>query len=178
MAHVLGCLLLSTGCNEDVQDLYFSYPAYFIYNYTQTVPQLNAALNNPGEFATITEETGGRRYLFTNTTGTTPVNTTALNNYSSFRMGICGFIVGLPNIPEPGADIAKVICFDLVCPNCYRDMTNKPLTLRETGKMECTRCERTYDMNSGGIVCKGPSGISLYRYPITYNGTAVIIRSR
>lgn len=178
MALYITCAcLFHTGCNDSVQDMYTRIPAYFIHNYTNTVPQLNAALNSPGEFAVIRSD---RQYfLFTNLIGTTQVNATALNNYGSFQMGRCGFIVGLPNIPEPGADFSKVVCFDLVCANCDRDQHISPrLELREAGQAECTRCKRTYNLNSGGIVSKGTAGISLYRYRVTYNDNTLIIRNR
>lgn len=159
--------LLLWGCADEVENRYTSIPAYFVYKNTNTVPQLNAALNNMGEFATIVLDRN--YYYFTNLTGTTQVNKTALNNYSSFRMGLSGFIVGLPNIQEPDMDVSVVTCYDLACPNCYRAYSiTRSLKLLEAGYASCSSCQRTYNLNNQGLVAKGDAGISLFRYRVSH----------
>lgn len=162
------------SCSDHVESRYSGIPAHFVYKNTNTVPQLNAALNNPGEFATIVLDRN--YYRFTNLTGTTQVNKTALNNYSAFRMGLSGFIVGLPNIPEPGMDISVVTCYELACPNCYRTQSvTRSLQLLEGGYAACTHCRRTYSLNNQGLVIAGDGGASLFRYRISYANNVLAI---
>ncbi len=168
----------ATSCSEDkVENRYTSLPANFVYRYTNTVPQLNSALNSLGEFATIRLDRD--YYYFSNLTGTTQVNKTALANYQHIRMGLSGFIVGLPNIPEPGSDVSAVVCYDLACPNCYEALAiTRSLTLREGGYASCTSCNRTYNLNSQGIVSQGTGGKSLYRYRVSYGNNTLAISNR
>lgn len=164
----IGALLLP-ACSEDVENLYSNQPAYFVYQYVQTAPCLYTSLNNPGEFSTI--QLDRQRYIFRNLKSEYIANQTALANYSSFRMGIAGFIVGLPNLPEPGMETSRVVCYDLACSNCYSQlMLSASLQLKENGKAYCSRCQRTYDLNNGGIVSEGEGGGNLLRYRITYDG--------
>ena len=94
---------------------------------------------------------------------------TAVDTRLNPSLGLSGLIVGLPNIPELGADIPRVVAFDLACP-CYEDFsTTRNLQLKEGGRAVCTRCGRTYDLNNQGIVADGPSGRSLFRYRTNYN---------
>ncbi len=173
---VLGYLILS-GCSEDAENLYTNRPAYFVYQYVQSAPQLYTSLNNPGEFSTI--QLDRQQYIIRNLAGETRINQTALASYSSFHLGLAGFIVGLPNIPEPGAETSRVVCYDLACPNCYTQlMISASLQLKENGKAFCNRCSRTYELNNGGIIGNGESGSSLFRYRITYDGKTVIINNQ
>ena len=149
------------------ENLYSSRPVYFVYTQTNTVPQLNIALNSQGEFCAITVD--GSHYIFSSPTGSTQTNRVALQNYQNFRLGLSGLIVGLPNIPEPGADVPHVVCFDLACPTCYEEATiAKPLSLSESGRATCPRCKRIYDLNNQGIVATGTAGRSLYRYRVSF----------
>jgi len=167
-------LLMVCSCADNVERRYAHIPAYFVFKNTNTVPQLNAALNNPGEFATITLDRNF--YYFRNLTGATQVNKTALNNYSSFKMGLGGFIVGLPNIPEPGADFAFVTCYDLTCSNCYRTYSiTRSLSLLEGGYASCSNCQRTYNLNNQGSIVQGNSGINLFRYRVSHTNYILAI---
>jgi hypothetical protein len=142
-------------------------PARLVVTNTNTIPQLNAALGNPGEFCTI--ELKGTSYRFTNTAGASEVNRAALANYQSTYLGLSGLIVGLPAIPEPGDDTQHVVCFDLSCPNCYEQYAiTKSLRLKEGGRASCPTCSRTYDLSTQGIVAEGDGGQSLFRYRVTY----------
>lgn len=173
---VLGSLFLS-GCSEDAENLYTNRPAYFVYQYVQSAPQLYTSLNNPGEFSTI--QLDRQQYVIRNLAGETRINQTALASYSSFHLGLAGFIVGLPNIPDPGAETSRVVCYDLACPNCYTQlMISASLQLKENGKAFCSRCSRTYELNNGGIIGKGENGSSLFRYRITYDGKTVVINNQ
>lgn len=171
---LLPCLM---SCSEDVENYYSSYTARFTYRYVNTVPQLYSALNSPGIFATIRAEIG--KIKFEGETGTsTEVNMTAVNQYQQFYFGIGGFIVGLPNIPELGADIAVPVCFDLACPNCYYDFhLQKKLELESGGVASCANCGRTYNLNNQGVIAEGEPGNSLFRYRMSYFENTLVINN-
>ncbi len=173
---ILAALSCLAACNDDVQGTYSDYPAYFVYGNVNTVPQLNAALNSPGIYVTIRLDRN--RFLFTDEGGhTTPVNAAAGN--SSVRMGIAGFIVGLPSIPELGGTTSLPVCYDLACPNCYSAYNiARTLQLKEGGHAGCASCGRIYDLNSQGIIASGDNGISLFRYRITYSGNTMVVNNR
>jgi hypothetical protein len=156
-----------TSCSNDVEDLYSTNTAYFVFTNTYTVPTLNSSLNNMGEFTTIYGQ--NQYYYFSNLTSTDKVNQTALSSYTYFNMGLGGFIVGLPNVPEVGSSTSAVVCYDRVCPNCYRDFNiTRALTLMQGGFAKCARCTRVYDLNNGGIISSDTTGIKLYRYRVSY----------
>lgn len=175
---ILIALITTTGCKEDIRNTYSKYPAYFVCNTVSTIPQLNTALNSMGMFATIRYDR--ERFLFTDAEGkTTPMNATAIAGNANIQMGLSGFIVGLPNIAELGYDTPLPICYDLSCPNCYTAYNiTRSLQLQESGYATCTSCHRTYDLNNQGIINKGETGISLFRYRITYSGNTMSINNR
>lgn len=171
-------MVCMASCKEDVQNTYSNYPAYFVCTTVNTIPQLNAAMNSLGIFATIVYDRN--RYLFTGEDGSaTPVNPTAISSHSNVRMGLSGFIVGLPNIPELGTNSSAPVCYDLACPNCYSAYNiTRALQLKEGGYALCTSCKRTYNLNNQGIVSSGDAGASLFRYRIYYSGNSVSINNR
>lgn len=166
------------ACSDDVQNTYSDNPAYFVYKNVNTVPPLNAALNGLGVFATIRFDRG--RFLFADGSGHEhPVNATAVAGNSSFQMGIAGFIVGLPDIPELGSTTSLPVCYDLACPNCYSDYhISRALQLKEGGHAACVSCGRTYTLNNQGLIGSGGKGASLFRYRITYSGNTMVINNR
>ncbi|MCD8317483.1 MAG: hypothetical protein LUC45_00865 [Paraprevotella sp.] len=161
-----------------MQNTYSNYPAYFVCKNVMTVPQLNAAMNSLGVYATIRYDR--ERFLFTDENGnTTPVNATAIAGNASLQMGIAGFIVGLPNIPELGSSISVPVCYDLACPNCYSSYNiSRALQLKEGGYASCTSCNRIYNLNNQGQISSGDGGVSLFRYRINYSGNTVVINNR
>lgn len=169
---------LLVACEKDIQNTYSNYPAYFVCNTVSTIPQLNAAMNSLGVFCTIRSDR--ERFLFSDETNkTTPVNATAISSNASIYMGIAGFIVGLPSIPELGTDTSTPVCYDLACPNCYSDYNiARSLKLKEGGNAHCTSCNREYNLNSQGQVAKGNGGINLFRYRISYSGNSMVINNR
>ncbi|MCM1108383.1 MAG: hypothetical protein NC388_04915 [Clostridium sp.] len=169
--------VIAISCSEEAENLYTNRPAYFVYQYVQSVPQLYTALNNPGEFSTI--QLDRQQYVIKNLVSEIRINQTALTSYSAFRMGLAGFIVGLPNIPEPGSETTRVVCYDLACSNCYDQLLiSASLQLKESGRAYCRRCGRTYDLNNGGLVSEGEGGTSLYRYRINFDGQTVVINNQ
>ena len=172
-------LLSLTGCVEEgyTSQKFCNLPARFSFNPVSSVSQLYSAVNSMGQWCTITAT--GTQFVFANTTGSTPVNRTQVNNYTGFYMGLTGFIVGLPNIPELGTDYSVVTCYDRACRNCYEEQyVTKPLTLHANGTATCPKCQRTYDLNNQGIVSQGDPGKNLYRYRITYGNNTLAINNR
>lgn len=170
-------LICLSSCKEDVQNTYSNYRAYFVCQNVNTIPQLNAAMNSLGEFATI--QLNVSRFIFTDANGnSTPVNMTAIAGSSSISMGLAGFIVGLPNIPEMGSSISTPVCFDLACPNCYSAYNiSRALQLKEGGYASCVSCKRTYNLNNQGQVSTGDAGSALFRYRISYSGNTMLINN-
>lgn len=168
------CALLGILSCTKATSLFSKLPARFTMENIYQAPVLYTACNSMGEFCTIMEQ--GQKYLFSNTHTTSTVNKTALTGYTGNYLGLSGLIVGLPNHPEMGQDITKVMCFDLACPNCYRDMSvAKRMTLQENGHVHCKTCGRTYDLNNAGIIDNDKEGIPLYRYRVSLLGNTLVV---
>ena len=74
--------------------------------------------------------------------------------------------------------VVRVVCFDLACSNCYQSYKiTKPLTLQTGGYAKCPSCQRLYNLNDCGTIADGPAGRSLYRYRVSFVGTALIINN-
>ena len=166
---------LLTSCSE-AEPLNDSFPAYFVFRGTNTVPQLNAAMGGLGEFCIIQDQ--GAQLLFSNLGGSTPYNKTAVEGYSGFRLGRAGgVIVGQPTLMS---DKPEVVCYDLLCPNCYEDNFNRFLQLTSSGMATCKRCQRTYTLNTLGIQEKGEAGkrSRLFRYNCSHRSYTLYIDNR
>lgn len=160
--------LLPASCAEEAESYYANLRAFFRFGSVITTPQLNSAVNNPGQFCTITFS--GGYYLFTGPDGSfTRYAATAVDNYGRPEY-VSGFIVGTPAVPDLNGNFA-LSAFDLVCPNCYETYIQRPLSFSGTTAMHCNRCGRTYDLNNGGIVSSGTAGRPLFRYRVTYAAT-------
>ncbi len=177
-------LALAASCNDALTTSAFSdLPARFSYQPVSSMSQLYTSCNSPGEWCTIT--LSNNKYLFTNLTGTGEALRTALSGYTGFYMGLSGFIVGLPNIPEMGYDTSIVTCYELACSNCYHERyVAKPLTLLAGGYAHCSACDLTYNLNNLGIVSDtGGNTFSyasprpLYRYRVYYGNDILTINN-
>lgn len=168
-------LLFLAAC--DAENEYTNIRANFSFTPVTSSPVLNNALNNPGEYCTITAQ--DKAYYFQNAQKRTDkVNFTAVNNYKANIMGLGGFIAGKTNIPDPSTGNFVLVSFDRVCPNCDQDYhINKALVLQENGIAYCEKCRRHYDMNNLGIVVDS-TGVKLYRYLIAYGNNALVITNR
>lgn len=176
----LGALLLWPGvstCGDAVvSGKYSNLPARFTFTPVNSISQLYTACNSMGEWCTIT--LSNSRFHFTNLSGTGLANQTAQSGYTGFYMGLSGFIVGLPNLPEPGSDAPVVTCYDLACRNCYEDHSvTRPLQLQTGGWARCPRCQRSYSLNSTGIVSQGSAGKALYRYRVYYGNNTLSVNN-
>ena len=167
------------SCNDDglVSNKYCDLPARFSYNPVSAISQLYSACNSMGQWCTITAV--NTQFIFANPEGSTSVNKTAVSSYTGAYMGLSGFLVGLPNIPELGSDYAVVTCYELACRNCYEhDHVTKKLTLEMGGTVSCSKCGRSYNLNNQGLVSKGEPGKSLFRYRVNYGNNTLVINNK
>lgn len=170
LAGAVAIMSLFFGCSSDNSyTAYSRYRASFTYYTVMTTTPLKNALTSPGEYCAISL-TANRKLNFVSPTLSQQVDVTASAVYQSYTC-VGGFIAGMSNMPEMGADTQGLVAYDLVCANCYRnDAIQRALTLHEGGKAYCQRCKRTYDLNSKGIVSSGDKGRPLERYHIAYDG--------
>ncbi len=175
MKKLLAILLTAVlgACSDSItSNKYSSYSAYYSCDHVLSLTTLYHCVTNQGMWCTITMNTAATILYFTSTTESSQENITANTYYKKFVLGIgTGLIVGMPNIPEMGADSPVVTCYDLSCPNCWEnDVVTRHMTLQESGYARCSRCQRTYNLNDQGLVSEGESGKSLYRYRVYYSG--------
>lgn len=165
------------GCGDGlVSDKYCRLPARFTFTPVNSIQQLYTACNSMGEWCAIT--LNNNQLYFTTPSGTGQANLTASSSYQSPIMGLSGFIVGLPNIPEAGTDYPVVTCYELACRNCYEEQSITPrLQLQTSGYAHCTRCQRTYNLNNTGIVSQGTAGKALYRYRVYYSENTLAVNN-
>ena len=150
---------------------YCNLPAKFIMENVYQVPALYIACNSMGAFCTITYSSNGKQFVFNEAGNTSNIDVSSIQNYSSFRLGLCGLIVGQSNTSEG----SQVVCFDLACSNCYKEYNiSKPLSIKD-GTATCDSCKRTYDLNNSGIIKSGEEGIRLYRYRAKYENYSLYI---
>ncbi|MCF0197844.1 MAG: hypothetical protein HUK02_00775 [Bacteroidaceae bacterium] len=171
-------LCVSLSCTDAiVSNKFCSLRARFRFDNVAQAPQLFHALNSQGEWCSVSVNTRGN-YVFANPQGSTEVKPTAIDNYTGVYLGLSGFLVGLPNIPEMGANFPVVTCYDLACPNCYTDFSvSRALTLQEGGFARCGRCQRQYNLNNTGQVQTGNQGRPLYRYRTYFSGQTFSVQN-
>lgn len=154
---------------EKAEQAYSNHVARFSFSPTNTVPQLNAALNNPGQFCTIAARNSQYVFHSPGIREDYKYTLTELDRKSKYVLGLSGFIVGIPIMADQLSAQSSVVCFDLACPNCYEEASiTRDLTLLENQRAKCGRCGRLYDLNNQGIITDGEQGTSLYRYRIQY----------
>ena len=163
-------LLLLSGCSgDDVQNEYSRRHAYFSYSQVITTHPLYSALTSPGLYCLIYQN--GANLVFASLTSSLSVPITAVAQYQRFQ-SVDGFIVGQSNELDMKTGQMTIYCFDRACPNCYRDdAVTRPLALKENGFAYCSRCKRTYYLNSGGLIYSGDKEVKLDRYRIYYTGS-------
>lgn len=167
------------SCSEDiVSNKYCSLPAKFTFSPVNSISQLYTSCESQGEWCTIT--LSNKKFYFTKYNGSRgEANQLAISGYTGFYMGLSGFIVGLPNIPELGENRCVITCYDLACRNCYDDyVVTRSLTLQESGYAYCSRCRRTYNLNNTGQVSEGEPGNPLFRYRVYYGNNTLSINNR
>ncbi len=159
---------LFTSCDK-ADNTYTTRAVSFTFSPTTSVPMLHSALNNMGEYVTV--RVSGGRFLFHSLGGDTTWPMTEIDR-RTIRMGLSGFIIGLPTMPELGQTFSRPVCYELSCPNCYDEHhITRDLTLMHDGRDSCGLCHRIYDPNNQGIISSGADGKKLDRYHITYSGS-------
>lgn len=163
-----------TACSQDeVQNVYSNYRAFFNYEKVLTAHPLYTSLTGTGLYCAVYVQS--THLYFQSTTETYQDEFTASDYYKNLTW-IGGLLVGRANVPDMTTGELPLLCFDRVCPNCYRDNSiSKSLVLHENGEAYCPRCKRTYDLNNLGIIKSGDKGVKLFRYRISYNGTNVLL---
>lgn len=178
LCHLLFIISLSIGllsCSE-AEQTYSRHVARFAFQNAQLVPQLNAALHNPGEFCTITPQ--NNQYVFSSPgiREDYAYNRTEQDVKAGYVLGLSGLIVGTPIIAEQLSSESSVVCFDRVCPRCYEDMSiTRALTLELNQRATCGKCNRSYNLNNLGI---SDDGNKLYRYMIRVSGNALVVSNQ
>ena len=151
-------------------DMYCNIRAHFVASNVLSIsPTLFRSCTSPGEFCTITNPVSDALRIHFKSIGTEDSsNRTALQD-RTIVLGLGGLIVGLPSIAEQLEDDPKVVCFDLTCPNCYKEYNiSRLMQYKRIGYVDCMGCGRSYDLNNNGIVSNGETGRALFRYRVNY----------
>ncbi len=176
---LLAAIIMLSGLVSCTQSdsLYCHIPASLVVDNVYQAPALYTACNSLGEFCKVTMD--GQKIYFQGSKETSSINRVALGNYTATILGLGGLIIGLPDLPEIGKDVSQVVCFDLNCPNCYEQYEGITKRMELSGSTaRCKGCGRTYDLNNLGIVSQGDKGRPLYRYRVSYVGTALVVSNR
>ena len=160
------CWLLA-ACSADEE--YSTHACRFTYNnMIHNDATLASAMNNSsrGVFCLISENTrAGVRYLvFENNLGqTSKQQETAEEVEAKFILGLNnGIIVGFQTLNTDGAN-GGFVGYDVQCPNCVSRTNNTAnpnfrVTMESSGIATCSKCDKKYDMNNGGIILNGEEG--------------------
>ena len=181
---LLALVLLPLSCSDEaVTNKYCNLPARFQFTPVNSISQLYSSCESMGEWCTIT--LSGNKFYFSKPNDKKPGEwpRVQLDGYTGFYMGLSGFILGLPNIPEVGETMPVVTCYDLACRNCWDDyMVSRKMELREGGLAFCSRCQRTYDLNNTGQVRLDPgkheTNHPLLRYRVYYGNNTLSINNQ
>lgn len=175
---LLACCSLA-ACTDDAESPYETeHKAFLRIDDLTGAPLLRAALQSPGMFCTIT--TNNARHTITAPDGrTNTLNLTAVEQSYGRTESICGFIVGMPSVPDMNGTWYN-IAFDLACPNCFHeDLISKPLVFSSatSATVECRRCGHIYDLENRGMVIAGEKNRQLCRYHVRYEGNRLEIQN-
>ena len=164
------------GNEEPINNKYCNLPARLNIENVLQAPVLYTSCESEGEFCTITAN--NEQFIFEDSSNhTSTINIITAAAYNGYLLGLAGFIVGKPNVPDDGEPFTRVCTYDLCCPNCYNDYNIiKPLKLQTGGYAKCNSCARTYNLNTGEI-SEGPIGNKLFRYRCSYLGNSLIINN-
>lgn len=169
----LSLFLLIPSCTADDYE-YSSHQCYLIIdNSTHLDATLSSALVqlSPGVFCRIYTPGDSYFYFESNQGLSSKSAMNAVDKQRTMVIGVnngSGIIVGYGTLNYP----ATLYAFDRQCPNCYEE-TGLPrygLTMSDAGIATCSSCQRTYDMNNGGIVASGATGgdKKMFRYRVSY----------
>lgn len=154
---------------------YSDYSVRFTMTNIYAAPVLAGACVTPGEFCCI--RTSGNDFVFAGVYNSNILSQSAVTDYSSFSLGLCGLIVGVPSCAA-GLSAPSVVCYDMVCPNCYSSFLKRSVALTTGGRALCSYCNRYYDLSGGGMVTDGREGRSLFRYRVVLNGQTLVVNNQ
>ena len=176
--------LLICSCSADEFEYCTDRQCYFVYDSSiHNVCILNNALNplTSGIFCQVQQapRNGIRHLILQLQDGKTTEEvaiTTATETQRSCILGAGnGLVIGYSSLNQ------QLYAFDLQCPNCLK--THYPyvkyaLQWSNNGNwLKCSTCQRSYDLNNGGIVASGESGLKLLRYRSDYTGQTLFVRN-
>ncbi len=168
-------LAFSPSCSDTAENRYADTPAFLRIFPVTALPSLHTSLNNNGYFCAVTYK---KPYYYASGADGShdQMNGTAMEAYGN-PVYVSGIILGTPLLPDVNGNFAPV-AYDQVCRNCYDEYINKPLTFSSATTATCSRCHRTYDLSTDGIVIEGPAGKRLLRYHVFYDalGDVLIVR--
>lgn len=165
-------LLTLAACTTDVDTLFAPHRAFLRFAPITAAPPLNTALNNPGQWCTITYDATHYHFSAPHTTSISYPRT-ALDAYGQPR-SIAGFIVGTPQFPTTTGNFEQV-AYDLVCPSCYENAyieRSLQFVADHPDHVSCSRCHRIYNLGNGNAISApndGQGNPRLYRYRLSIN---------
>lgn len=167
---LLVMLLVTVSCDK-AENTYSNLAARFTVDQVISIAPLRISCESKGEFCLI--YMGGSNFVFKSFTNEQPRPITDLDRQKGFIMGLAGFIVGQPPIPD---DSNPMVCYDAACPNCYADqMVTKRLKLISNDMAQCT-CGREYNLSDHGYVKNAKDGDRrLIRYRAVYQRATDIL---
>ena len=169
-----------TSC-EEADTLYdTTHRAFFRFTPVTSAFPLQSALNNPGEWCTITFSNNYYHFRSWDGKYSYDATKTAIDAYGKpIVEGLNGFLVGTSNLIST-TGVNEVLCYGLVCPNC-NPITPQLIYNGKRTQAKCNRCGRVYDLDNGGIMIDNPSGTTsnhkLYRLRLSYGNNTLIINN-
>ncbi len=174
-------MLLLAACKAD--DEYSEWPCRFSYDNSLHLDATLASamdVNSPGVFCTITEHNGsGGKYLMfsSNHRMQTTQPETEEEKRAEYVLGLNnGIIIGFQNAVFDDFYRSIFVAYDVQCPNCVRTSGNAVtpnfrITAGDNGIATCSKCQRRYDLNNGGLIINGQEGdTSLEKYAASTTG--------
>lgn len=177
--HILAAALAMSACTK-ADEQYSNEPCYLVFdNSTHQNTTLATAMDpmSPGVFCHIstTVRSGATYFVFANNHGLSSESiANAIDQQRTRRLGRRnGLIVGYGN-----ADIVNPVfyAYDAQCPACYSGtgLIDRTLSIGNDGQATCSNCNRSYDLNNGGIISSGSqdgdNSSRLVRYRATTTG--------
>lgn len=154
-----------------VYDMYCNIRAHFyVWNVLSVSSTLYRSCTSPGEFCIITNPAGDALRIHFKSIGTEDAyNKTALQD-RTVVLGMGGLIVGLQSIPDPFEEEPMVVCYDIICPYCYREYNiSHHLQYKSLGYVDCTSCGRSYSLDNGTVTNpQDEEEPPLFRYRVNY----------
>lgn len=184
VAGLLSMTLLS-ACGDAESEFSTAPCSVYIDNQTHNNATLAEAMTPlSGIFVTITttSKSGAQYFVFTNNQGRS--SQVVFDAKDKQRQQAGQLILGLNGaiIVGYGFSTSPFYAYDRECPNCFDSnalpLHSYPLKLNSAGIASCSKCQRTYDLNNGGIIASGNGGKKLTRYPVVTTGAYGLLSVR